>query len=88
MAKIRTATIVKAAEQAYTPVKTDYSGYVEGMIAINKLITNKVIKKYDTSHPNFKPEPKVVEEVDGNAKEDDIYNERVYQAPIEQNGNL
>ena len=53
-----------------------------------QLITNKVIKKYDIQHPNYKPEPKVVEEVDGNAKEDDIYNERVYQAPIEQNGNL
>ena len=53
-----------------------------------QLITNKVIKKYDTQHPNFKPEPKVEEEINGNAKEDDIYNERVYQAPIEQNGNL
>ena len=42
MAKIRTATIVKAAEQAYTPVKTDYSGYVKGMAAINKLIIDRV----------------------------------------------
>ena len=53
-----------------------------------QLITNKIIKKYDTQHPNFKPEPKVEKEVDGNVKEDDIYNERAYQAPIEQNGNL
>ena len=53
-----------------------------------QLITNKIIKKYDTSHPNFKPEPKVEEEIHGNVKDDDIYNERVYQAPIEQNGNL
>ena len=55
-----------------------------------QLITNKIIKKYDTQHPNFKPEPKVVEEVSGNTKNDsdDIYNERVYQVPIEQNGNL
>ena len=53
-----------------------------------QLITNKIVKKYDTQHPNYKPEPKVEKEIDGNAKEDDIYNERVYQAPIEQNGNL
>ena len=53
-----------------------------------QLITNKVIKKYDTQHPNYQPEPKVVEEIDGNAKEDDIYNERVYTMPSEQNGNL
>ena len=55
-----------------------------------QLITNKIIKKYDTQHPNYKPEPKVVEEVNGNVKNnnDDIYNERVYQAPSEPNGNL
>ena len=53
-----------------------------------QLITNKIIKKFDTQHPNYKPEPKVVEEIDGNVKEDDIYNERVYQAPSEPNGNL
>ena len=46
-----------------------------------QLITNKVIKKYDTNHPNFRPEPVVEKEVDGNVKQDDIYNERVYQAP-------
>ena len=53
-----------------------------------QLITNKIVKKYDTQHPNYQPEPKVEKEIDGNTKEDDIYNERVYQAPIEQNGNL
>jgi len=53
-----------------------------------QLITNKIIKKYDTSHPNFKPEPVVEKEVDGNVTEDDIYNERVYQVPSEPNGNL
>ena len=55
-----------------------------------QLITNKIVKKYDTQHPNFNPEPKVEKEVNGNTKDDsdDIYNERVYQAPIEQNGNL
>ena len=51
-------------------------------------ITGKTITKFDIANPNFKPESKVVEEIDGNTKEDDIYNERVYQAPIEQNGNL
>jgi hypothetical protein len=53
-----------------------------------QLITNKIIKKYDTSHPNFKPEPVVEKEVDGNVTEDDIYNERVYTTPSEPNGNL
>ena len=55
-----------------------------------QLITNKVIKKYDTNHPNFRPEPVVEKEVDGNVKDDndDIYNERVYYAPSEPNGNL
>ena len=52
-----------------------------------QLITGKTIRKVDTHHPNYKPEPKVVE-VDGNAKQDDIYNEKVYQAPSEPNGNL
>ena len=52
-----------------------------------QLISGKTIRKIDTHHPNYKPEPKVVE-VDGNAKQDDIYNEKVYQAPSEPNGNL
>jgi hypothetical protein len=53
-----------------------------------QLITNKIIKKYDTQHPNFKSEPKVEDEISGNVKEDDIYNERVYTTPSEPNGNL
>ena len=55
-----------------------------------QLITNKIVKKYDTQHPNFKAEPEPTKEVDGNIKDgsDDIYNERVYQAPTEPNGNL
>ena len=52
-----------------------------------QLITGKTIRKIHTHHPNYKPEPKVVE-VDGNTKQDDIYNEKVYQAPSEPNGNL
>ena len=53
-------------------------------------IKNKIIKRYDLNHPNFKPEPVVEKEVNGNIKDDndDIYNERVYQAPSEPNGNL
>ena len=55
-----------------------------------QLITNKVVKRYDTNHPNYKPEPVVKKEVNGNIKDDneDIYNERVYYAPSEPNGNL
>tara|TARA_A100001011_G_scaffold80508_1_gene83590 strand:+ start:165 stop:545 length:381 start_codon:yes stop_codon:yes gene_type:complete len=54
-----------------------------------QLITNKVVKKYDTNHPNFNPEPKVKKQVSGNVAEDnDIYNEKVYHVPSEPNGNL
>ena len=54
-----------------------------------QLITNRVVKKYDTNHPNYKPEPEPTKEVNGNVvDENDIYNERVYQAPTEPNGNL
>ena len=52
-------------------------------------ITGKRIIKHDTDSPNFKPqEPKKVEEVNGNLKEDeDLYGERkhTYQP---DNGNL
>ena len=55
-------------------------------------IPGKKITKIDTTSPNFKPLPKVEEQVvDGNIKEtqdDDIYGERTYQVPTEQNGNL
>ena len=54
-----------------------------------QLITNKVVKRYDTNHPNYKPEPEPTKEVNGNVVENnDIYNERVYHIPTEPNGNL
>jgi len=54
-----------------------------------QLITNKIVKKYDTHHPNYQPESKVEKEVSGNIVEDnDIYNEKVYHVPSEPNGNL
>ena len=54
-----------------------------------QLITNKVVKRYDTNHPNYKPEPEPTKEVNGNVVENnDIYNERVYHVPSEPNGNL
>jgi hypothetical protein len=52
-----------------------------------QLITNKIVKKYDTQHPNFKPEPEPVKEVDGNIK-NDIYGEQSYQVPSKPTGNL
>ena len=54
-----------------------------------QLITNKVVKRYDTNHPNYKPEPEPIKEVNGNVVEnDDIYNERAYHVSSEPNGNL
>ena len=55
-----------------------------------QLIKNKILTRFDTQHPNYQPEPKVEKEVNGNIKDDndDIYNERVYYAPSEPNGNL
>ena len=54
-----------------------------------QLITNKVVKRYDTNHPNYKPESEPIKDVNGNVVEnDDIYNERVYHVSSEQNGNL
>ena len=53
-----------------------------------QVITNKKITKFDTTDPNFKPLPKPdPEEIDGNIKKDDIYNEKqhFYQP---DNGNL
>ena len=53
-----------------------------------QLISDKIIKKFDLTDPNFKPpEPKVEDEINGNIQEDDIYNERkhMYQP---DNGNL
>ena len=53
-------------------------------------ITNKRIIKHDTDSPNYKkPEPKMVEEVNGNVKEDtDVYGERKHSYIPEPNGNL
>ena len=53
-----------------------------------QILTNKKITKFDLTDPNFKPLPKPdPEEIDGNIKEDDIYNEKqhFYQP---NNGNL
>jgi len=54
-------------------------------------IPGKKITKIDMTSPNFRPLPKVEEQVDGNIKEtqdDDIYGEQTYQVPTESNGNL
>ena len=53
-------------------------------------ITGKRIVKHDTNSPNYKPpEPKVVEEVNGNVKEDtDVYGERKHTYIPDPNGNL
>ena len=53
-----------------------------------QLISDKIIKKFDLTDPNFKPpEPKVEDEINGNIQEDDIYGEKqhTYQP---NNGNL
>ena len=53
-----------------------------------QLISDKIIKKFDLTDPNFKPpEPKVEDEINGNIQEDDIYGEgkHTYQP---DNGNL
>ena len=59
-------------------------------MAVQK-IPGKKITKIDMTSPNFRPLPKVEEQVDGNIKEtqdDDIYGEQTNQVPTEQNGNL
>ena len=59
-------------------------------MAVQK-IPGKKITKIDMTSPNFRPLPKVEEQVDGNIKEtqdDDIYGEQIYQVPTESNGNL
>jgi len=55
-----------------------------------QILTHKKITKFDVDDPNFKPLPKVEQEVDGNlmeTEETDIYGERkhLYQP---NNGNL
>ena len=44
-------------------------------------ITNKRIIKHDTNSPNFKPLPKVEEQVDGNLKEN-FEEDKVDQNPV------
>ena len=58
-------------------------------MAVQEII-GKTITKFDTNNPNYQPEAQPIKEVTGNKKgdSDDIYNERVYQAPTEPNGNL
>ena len=53
-------------------------------------ITGKRIVKHNTDSPNYKaPEPKVVEEVNGNVQEDtDVYGERKHTYIPDSNGNL
>ena len=51
-------------------------------------ITHKRIIKYDTSNPNYKPEPKPEKEVDGNVMKEDLYGERKHTYTPEPNGNL
>ena len=50
-------------------------------------ITSKRIIKYDTSNPNYKPDPKPEKVVDGNIAEDDLYGEKKHTYQPE-NGNL
>ena len=53
-----------------------------------QLISDKIIKKFDLTDPNFKPPPQPdPEEIDGNIIEEDVYGERkhFYQP---NNGNL
>ena len=56
-------------------------------MAVQQILGKRIVK-VDESHPNFNPEPKVEKEINGNVKQDDIYNEKVYQVPSEPNGNL
>ena len=57
-----------------------------------QLITNKKIKKFDLTDPNFKPPPQPEpEEVDGNVvveEDEDVYGERKHFYTPEPNGNL
>ena len=54
-----------------------------------QVITDKKITKFDVDDPNFKPLPKIEQEVDGNIKteETDIYGERKHSYQPD-NGNL
>ena len=59
-------------------------------MAVKKII-GKVLTKYDTESPNFKPIEKKVEEVSGNVtpkNEQNVYGERKHYYTPDQNGNL
>ena len=57
-------------------------------MAVQK-IYKKIIKKYDTSNPNFKETPKPELEVSGNiVEDDDIYGEKKHTYIPDSNGNL
>jgi len=58
-------------------------------MAVQQIIGKRIVK-HDTNSPNYKPpEPKVVEEVNGNVKEDtDVYGERKHTYIPDPNGNL
>ncbi len=59
-------------------------------MAVEKL-TGKILTKYDTTSPNFKPIEKKVEEVSGNVapkNEENVYGERKHTYTPDPNGNL
>ena len=58
-------------------------------MAVQQIIGKRIVK-HDTNSPNYKaPEPKVVEEVNGNVQEDtDVYGERKHTYIPDPNGNL
>lgn len=59
-------------------------------MAVQKII-GKVLTKYDTTSPNFKPLEKKVEEVSGNVApkgEENVYGEKKHTYIPDENGNL
>ena len=60
-------------------------------MAVQKIV-GKIITKFDTRNPNYRYQPKPQKEVSRNVKVDDsetdLYGEKIYQAPTEENGNL
>ena len=53
-------------------------------------IFNKVIKKFATADPNYKPSKKLEKKIDGNLieSEENMYGEGIYPTTVEPNGNL
>jgi hypothetical protein len=60
-------------------------------MAVQKIV-GKTITRFDTRNPNYVAQSEPQKEVNGNVKFDDsddnLYGEKVYQAPTEENGNL